>query len=304
MVKPNDYWLSDSKRRLIQKHANLVLQKADAFGVFPTPIADILDAEKLIVADDDLSDERLIAQFRRKAKSAGQSVRSAIRKVMGIFDAMAKIIYLDKTLHIAKVAFIKLHEAGHAVLPWQRGVYAMTEDCEVSLAPEVAEEFEREANAFAADVIFQIGSFTEEANQHTFNILVPVRLAKRYGSSIYMAVRRYVTQNHRACIVLVLEPPKICPESGFSADLRRVVASPSFAERFGEFTWPSSFGPGDQVGRMVPIAGRKMSGAREIVLTDRNGTKHKCVAEAFTQTHQVFVLIHAEAALKRMVATA
>jgi hypothetical protein len=26
---------------------------------------------------------------------------------------------------------------------------------------------------------------------------------------------------------------------------------------------------------------------------DRNGVRHECIAEAFTQKHQVFILIHA-----------
>ncbi|BBO34177.1 ImmA/IrrE family metallo-endopeptidase [Lacipirellula parvula] len=299
MAKANDYLLPDAQRALIQKHAKLALERAGAFGVFPTPIDEILDASKLVVSDDDLADEGLIAHFRRKAKAAGQSLRRAINKVMGALDAVAKIIYLDRTLHVAKIAFIKLHEAGHAVLPWQRDIYSHTEDCEVTLAPEIAEEFEREANTFAADVIFQINKFTEEANQYPFGILVPVRLSKRYGASIYMSVRRYVTESHRACMVLVLEPPKIAP-GGFSAEMRREVASPSFLQQFGPLSWPASFGPDDEIGRIVPLYGRKMSRPREITLVDRNKVQHKCVAEAFTQTHQVFILIHSVATLKRL----
>jgi len=36
-----------------------------------------------------------------------------------------------------------------------------------------------------------------------------------------------------------------------------------------------------------------MMSKRTLVLIDRNGDRHECVAESFTQTHQVFVLIHA-----------
>ena len=43
---------------------------------------------------------------------------------------------------------------------------------------------------------------------------------------------------------------------------------------------------------MIPIGSRKYSGKRSLPLTDLNGVHHDCVAEAFTQGHQVFVLIH------------
>jgi hypothetical protein len=36
----------------------------------------------------------------------------------------------------------------------------------------------------------------------------------------------------------------------------------------------------------------KSSGKRNLVLVDRNGVRHECIAESFTQRFQVFVLIH------------
>ena len=185
------------------------------------------------------------------------------------------------------------------MLPWQRDIYAVTEDCEKTLAPEIADGFEREASTFASDVLFQLDSFTEQAREHEFGILVPVRLGKRYGASIYMSIRRYVTENHRASAVLVMEPPELGQDRGFVAALRREVASPEFKRRFGQLAWPATFGPDDEVGAMIPVGGRRMSGRREITLVDRNHVRHQCLAEAFTQGHQVFVLIHAVAALIR-----
>jgi len=126
-----------------------------------------------------------------------------------------------------------------------------------------------------------------------------VRLSKRYGASIYMSVRRYVTKHHRACAVLVLEPPLACERRGFVSQFRREVVSPEFLRQFGTLSWPESFGPDDEIGAIVPIGGRKMSRPRDITLVDRNGVRHRCMAEAFTQKHQVFILIHAVATLTR-----
>jgi Zn-dependent peptidase ImmA (M78 family) len=302
VIRPNDYSLTEERREAVRKHAKRALTRADALGSIPVPIADVIEAAKLIVAEEHLEEDGLIAEFRRKAKRAGHTLRRALSKVLGVLDSAARVIYLDRTVHVARRAFLKLHETGHAVLPWQAKIFAITEDCEKTLAPEVADEFEREANTFAAEVIFQLDAFTEEANQHAFNILVPVKLSRRYGASIYMSIRRYVTENHRACAVLVLEPPKYCEGGGFVADFRREVVSPSFREKFGKLDWPSSFGPADELGRLVPIGGRKMSCPREITLVDRNRARHRCMAEAFTQGHQVFILIHAASTLNSRVA--
>jgi hypothetical protein len=50
---------------------------------------------------------------------------------------------------------------------------------------------------------------------------------------------------------------------------------------------------------MVPLGKRRASGKHALELADNNGDLHECVAEAFTQKHQVFVLIHVVRALTR-----
>src|SRR6185369_13111092 len=106
-----------------------------------------------------------LAKLRQKA---GSALRRALSKVLGVLDVVARIVYLDRSLYLVKQTFLKLHETAHAILPWQRKIYAVTEDCEKTLAPEISEVFEREANVFASDVLFQLDAFTNEANDHEF----------------------------------------------------------------------------------------------------------------------------------------
>lgn len=292
MVRPDDCSISKDQRKLIRKHARQALRKADAIGAFPTPVDEVMEAAKVFVADEDLADEGFLRRMRRAAKSAGQTLKRALDKVLGVVHVAARLVYLDKAVHAAKLPFLKLHETAHAVLPWQKDIYAVTEDCDKTLAPEIADEFEKEASAFATEVIFQLDEFTNEAAEHDINILVPVKLKKKYGSSIYSAVRRYVATHHRACLVLVLEPPVVHQDLGFTCVLRRVVASATFQEHFGELDWPEYFSPDDQIGAAVPVGGKRMSAHRRVTLVDRNGNRNECVAEAFTQSYQVFVLIH------------
>lgn len=299
MVQPDDCSLTPPQRRLIRKHARQALKSADALGFFPTPVDEVMHAAKVLVAEEDLADEKFLRKMRRQAKSAGQTLKRALDKILGVMHVAARLVYLDKAVHVAKLPFLKLHETAHAVLPWQKDIYAVTEDCKKTLAPEIADEFEREANVFAAEVIFQLDAFTQEAADHDTNILVPVRLSKRYGASIYSSVRRYVSTHHRACLVLVLEPPQVHQDLGFTCELRRVVSSESFREQFGKLNWPEYFSPDDEIGAAVPVGGKRMSGRRRVTLVDQNGNRNRCVAEAFTQTHQVFILVHSVTTLTK-----
>lgn len=296
MKKPDDCSLPDAQRQLIRKHARLALESAEAIGVYPTPVAAVMEAAKVEVADEDALDEGFLARLRKKA---GSALRRAVSKVLGVLDVVARLVYLDRSLLLVKQTFVKLHETAHAILPWQRSIYAVTEDCEKTLAPEISESFEREANVFASDVLFQLDAFINEANDYEFGIKVPLKLCRRFGSSTYAAIRRYVSENHRACAVLVLNPPELCDGDGFVASLRRVITSTEFRHLFGDLNWPESVTPADEIGALVPLGKRRMSSPRSVCLVDRNGERHECVAEAFTQSHQVFILIHAAATLKK-----
>ena len=93
--------------------------------------------------------------------------------------------------------------------------------------------------------------------------------------------------------MIVLNAPEFEEGDGFRAAVRRVVSSPSFRERFGELDLPRHFTPDDEIGAMVPVGTARSSEPSGIVLLDRNGARRECVAESFTNTYQVFILIHA-----------
>jgi hypothetical protein len=295
-VKKDDFSLSPEELERVRVEARSALERANAFGRLPTPVADILSAAKLTVVDDEALDEGLLARFRRKATGA---LKTALSKVLGLFDAQGWLIHVDRGLMAVKQTFIKLHEAGHGLLMWQRKMYAVAEDCKLTLTDEVEDLFEREANNFATEVLFQLDAFTEWAAGHAFGINVPLKLGPKYGASAYSSIRRYVMKNERACVVLVLDPPVLTDGVGFQATLRRVVPSPAFVQMIGAPVWPAVFTPDDELGDMVPLGKRRMSRPRTLSLTDRNGTDHECLAEAFATPYQVFILIHLRKALTK-----
>ncbi|MBK79590.1 MAG: hypothetical protein CMQ43_01550 [Gammaproteobacteria bacterium] len=279
----------------VRREAEKLLRESGALGRFPTPVSEVMDAGKVTLAPENVLDDGFLRSMRKRA---GNALKSALSKVLGLFDALDRVVFIDRAVKAVKQTFLKLHETAHAVLPWQRDIYAVVEDGEQELDPDVADQFDREANVFATEILFQLDSFITEAADHEFGIRVPLNLSRKYGSSAYAAVRQYVYKNHRDCVVLVLNPPEYSEGDGFRASLRRAVASPSFSAKF-DLSWPAWFTPGDEIGAIVPVNGRRMSRPRPITLVDRNRVRHECVAEAFSTPYQTFILVHTIRTLTR-----
>ncbi len=293
MQRPDDCILTPGQLANIRREAERALREAGALGVFPTPIDRIMSVANVEEVPEDLMSPGLLAKIRNTAEKAGGVLKRALSKVMGLFHASAGLVYLDQSLIEVKKRFVRLHESAHGFLPWQRPLYAVVEDCDKSLDPDAADLFDREANVFASEVLFQLDAFRDMAESRSFEVWTPVRLAKQFNASIYASIRQYVTKNPRACAVVVLDMPALIEGDGFRANLRRVVQSSSFTTTFGTEMWTASYyTPSDEIGRLVPLGKRKSSGKRNMVLVDRNGIRHECIAESFTQGHQVFVLVH------------
>lgn len=244
---------------------------------------------KVEEAPDDVLSSGFLERMRA---GAGHALKRALSKVVGLFHASAGLVFLDQSLLAVKKQFVRLHEAAHGFLPWQRPMYAVVEDGENSLHPDAADEFDREANVFAAEVLFQLDTFRACADAEEFGIFTPIRLAKTFGASLYSAIRQYVSKNRRVCAVLVLNMPELIPGDGFRATLRRPIQSDAFTSVFGKYAWKECYTPDDELGALVPLGSRRASGKRSLSLTDKNGTRHECIGESFTQKHQVFILIH------------
>lgn len=288
MSRPDDSSLTPGQLARVRKEAERALREADALGVFPTPVDRIMAVAELEEVTNEVLNPGFIAKMRAKA---GETLKRAVSKVLGLFHATAGLVFLDQALMAVKKRFIRLHEAGHGFLPWQRPMYAVVEDCDKSLDPDTADLFDREANVFASEVLFQLDTFRDMADGEAFSIFTPVRLAKRFDASIYASIRQYVSKNHRTCAVVVLNMPELVEGDGFRAALRRPIQSDAFTAIFGRYPWKPYYTPDDDLGALIPLGNRRASGKRSLVLVDRNGDRHECIAESFTQRHQVFILI-------------
>lgn len=303
MIKPDDSSLDERDRRIIEKRARDILNRASAWDRFPTPIEDILAAARLKVAGHSIFDsDRIIAFLQEKTKSAGRTIKnvgrkikSAISKVLGLYDADEYEIHIDNTVHPSKQTFLTLHETGHHEIPAHREIFRLFKDCEKTLAPESADQFDREANNFARFVLFQGDTFSQLAADCPFGIKTPIKLSTKFGASIYASAREYARTNHRACVVFTLEPIEHVPGCGPKADVRRIEPSPAFIKQFGIPT-ETVITVNHALGPVLPIYS-KMTKPHSLSIVDLNGTKHECLAEGFKTPFNVFILLYPVRAL-------
>jgi Zn-dependent peptidase ImmA (M78 family) len=281
----------------VRQEAECALRQAGTFGILPTPLAEIMRIARVREVEKDVLNPSFVTKMIGRAEKTGQAIKRALAKVAGLFCAIDGLIFIDRTLMAVRQRFVRLHECAHGFLPWQRPMYALVEDSQQALDPDTADLFDREANSFASEVLFQVDTFRDLAEENSFGILTPVRLANKFNASIYAAIRQYVFKNRRTCVVVVLDMPVLDTGVGFRATLRRIVMSDTFKTMFAGRRWTDVYTPDDDIGRLVPINGHRMSRKRQLGLTDDNGNLHDCVAESFTTGQQVFVLIHAVKAL-------
>lgn len=291
MVKADDSSLDPDQQRAVQTAAHRALDRADAWGVFPTPISAILEAAKIKVAPASVFDPvSILAYLKDKAEHVAHVLQSGISKCFGILDADESLIHIDHTMGEPKQNFLKLHEAGHHELPTHRKIFRFFQDSEYTLDPETSHLFEREANNFARFVLFQGDTFTKVAADYDFGIKAPMQLAKQFGASIYASCREYVRSSDRCCAVYVLNPIEFCELSGAKAEVRRIETSTRFRQQFGQPT-ETVISLHHSLGRALPV-GRRMTSPTRVSISDVHGVAHACLAEAFSTTWNVLVLVY------------
>lgn len=218
----------------VEARARKLLHRASAFDRFPTPVEDILAAAKLRVAPSSAFDPARIASFiKNKAHDFQNKVKSALSKVLGIYDADEQLIHVDDSVKPSKQNFLTLHETGHHEIPTHRNIFRIFQDCDKTLDPHTADLFEREANNFARFALFQSDTFAKVAADCKFEIKTPMKLAEKFGASVYASAREFARSNAKSCVVFVLEPIEYAALVGAKATVRRIEPSASYLAQFG-----------------------------------------------------------------------
>src|SRR6185312_5925089 len=93
-----------------------ILKQSKAIDVFPTPVNKIVHFSDLVFEGSiELIhvEESFLSRLSTNFSDFWQQVR-------GFLDRSEKTIYVDPAQLPSRQNFVKLHEVGHHVLPWQR----------------------------------------------------------------------------------------------------------------------------------------------------------------------------------------
>jgi hypothetical protein len=286
-VRKDDSSLSHAEREFVESRAKMLLQRADAWGVVPVPIDDLLSAANLKVAPTSIFDPRAIAAYAiAKGKQAANLVKQAIGKVLGILDAHEEVIHIDDTVLESRQRFLKLHETGHFELPHQRKIFRFFEDSQEELDPSIADKFEREANNFARFAIFNGNAYAERAADLPLSFSSAKKMQRGFKVSLYAGLREYARTHRHVCIAMAIEKPAVCPINGLSAEIRRIETSLSFEQQFGRPQLPT-ITKTHPLWPLVPFG--RATRPTTIRLTDLNGDHHEFIGEALDTTYNILL---------------
>jgi hypothetical protein len=133
-----------------------------------------------------------------------------------------------------RTRFSIFHEIAHCVLPehFQR----IFIDTDQTLGWWTKARMEREANRFAADLLFQGNLFTEEALSLPTGLNTVLGLAPKFGASYESGLRRYTETHVEQCALIVYERiPRKSQDGDLDEDdyrIHYIVTSPSFRRDF------------------------------------------------------------------------
>ncbi len=271
-------------RKDIEDIAYDILKASKSWGKYPTPVDTIVNYSDLIV-NKTVDVSKIHHGYASKVTD---SLLRALSKVRGIFDRSEKTIYLDLSQNDQKKNFVKLHEVGHGILPWQNQTASFLDD-DNTLSLDYREQFEAEANLFASATLFQLNRFEDEMAKLEFGLKSAMAIAKMFGGSNHAALRRYVERSNNRCALLVLKHITRKCEL-VNCGVRNYFQSDKFSRQFGSVNWP------EQIGVDWPFVqdyyiGRRMKFQGELSLKTVAGATD-FQYDFFDTSYNAFVLIY------------
>ena len=280
--------LAADRRPHVARYARGALQAAGVLGVIPTPLEEVGTALKLTTPQElfDLGD--LPPDLARR-------LRRLFGKVRGAFAVRERIIYLDAEQLPPQCRFVYGHEMGHDALPWHTEAY-YGEDRR-TLNPDTRDELEAEANAFSADLLFNMDAFTDRAHSTRPGLVPALELAATFDTSRHAAIRRYVGDSPRPCALLILGRYVEYHEGQPALVVLRSIESASFRDRYGpiDCCFPKSIPiPQSNIAKDAHLA---LRGAGRTPVTvgettaDTSRGKIRLDYEVYSNTYFCFVLL-------------
>jgi len=157
-------------------------------AVNPSPILDLLGLKHLSVD--------FLRELPEVITPGGERPRA-------LLSFPERVIATDRELRETQARFSTFHDVGHYVLP--EHVEAIVLCTDRDLGPLARGAREREANAFAAELMFHGVRFSLEANSQEVSARTVKELARKYQASFEATARRLVDRSIRPCMLIVFE---------------------------------------------------------------------------------------------------
>ena len=251
---------------------------AHGFSTPPLPPDQALAARNLKVAQLSL-DDLLV-----KANLAPQDHQ----KIQAMLNAKTRSVLFRRGLHQQKKQWGSLHEVGHEFLPWQR---ELLYSCPLLLLPtSVQEQFEAEADLFAAESFFFGENFHKRAFSGDLSLSTAIELATEvYQTSLHATFAHYVEESPESRCLLIWKPKGqngLCRPAD-SATLHYYVKSRGFN---GHMDPGQEADPDGVVNDLLnePDLGVV---SHEMRFAGTSGQELVAQAESFSNSYNVFTLI-------------
>lgn len=215
-----DLTLSEPELKIIREHAVALLREADV-EAFPTPLDDLMAVARLVQAGEiSLS----FSEKKSLRSRLGDGWEHVLRKLHGLIAFDSREVWVDPDLVLVKKRFVHAHEIGHHILPAHREI-AYLDNWE-SLAPDVRDACEREANQASIELLAQGDRLRAVGDDSPFGRLIVSSLASSAQISLQATARRLAEDSHKPCAAVVL----------YQSGAPHIYTSATFEQ---EFRWKS-----------------------------------------------------------------
>jgi hypothetical protein len=191
--------LGPDERKEIRSRVLMLLRRADALDMVPTPLDQVMDVAKLVAAGEVTLEPKERRQLR---KMFGSLVDVVMERLQGVIHFRSRELWVSPDLHVLRKRFVIAHEIGHDSLPWQRDVIAYLDD-EERLRPDVRVAYERQANQAAIELLAQGDALRKEADDSRFTMALLSQLSAKYQISM-QAISRRVVEESRHDVALAI----------------------------------------------------------------------------------------------------
>lgn len=263
------------------------------FEAPPLPPDQALQARKLEVTQLSLDDLLIRANLPPEHGN----------KIQAMLDTQERAVTFRNGLPVQQRNWGSLHEIGHEFLPWQNQILYY---CPLLMLPTgIQEQFEMEADVFAAEAFFFGDRFVKYMAQGDWGLATAVDLADNvFETSLHATFRHYVENSEKACCLLVWRPkPKNGDLWGLGTDsmsLQHYIKSPAFRGHIK----PGQIADSDDIITKVYCEPPNKVVKHTMKFKSDTGNTLVADAESYSNSYNVFTLISQPQPLKQLMSVA